>query len=571
MKRLFGQPILAALLLFLTMTGFLLHKNRFDFFDDDYGAFYSGRNFQFSDIKEYFNGNKLNDLTILPSNLQPIDKSFFGVTYRPATLLFYALECAIFNAQENFHAWPYFVVSVFLHALAVVLIFLAMSFFVSWLLAFLAAICFAFYPFMGIFIGRFSIQPFSLCLIFGLLCVGLFYRFSKTGNYLSLFLSSISFAIPLFMHEIVIGLPLWLFLLAFYEFSSVDKSKFRSGIKAFASTFPFFLIVMIYLGLRVWFFPPIFVTGLIFNPILVFTKLKIRFYDFVTLAIDLFGLSWIKPGNAILKSFLLISAALWVLILFIHSRRKALCTLLIFGFFILAWPSFLITHQARYLYVGMPFFLATIALCINQVDLESLTERVLKFSGFVFFVLTAVIGIFENRQLLSHALERFSLTRNALYDLANRENLFDQTIFFIGLPHEIFPFSGLEQALSIFGPEKYRDRKVIYEPLLNATCFFVNRIENKVPTENLLKMEVDGNECGLESLNREKIWINYSNPFGYTKKCSVGDIIKISIYSDQDQHGLRVSRILVSLNDQVIEQMPVFITWDYQNQRFIEV
>lgn len=572
----FGRWPLAGLVFCLVMVGFLWQRPGFYFFDDDYGAFYFGKNFKKTDLKAVFGSEKLNDLTILPSNLSNIPKSFFSVTYRPMALLLYALECKLFNTQQSTDAWPYFVTGVGLHAICAALVFLVLSFWIFWLLAFLAAICFAFYPFMGLFIGRFSIQPFSICFILGLLSVVLFYKFLRTKNYWFLLLSVLFFAVPLFVHELIITLPIWLFLLAFYKFSLDGKSVAKSFIDSILTILPFGLILLGYLVLREHLFPIDPSKARIFDPFFLFSrpfsfvsKLKIRFYDFVTLKIDLCGLSWIGSGHAKLKSFLLVFLAFWYSGLLFRAKKKSLCLLLTAGMFIAAWPCLLIMHQARYLYLALPFFLATIAICASDLTWNSLIDRLFKLSAFAFFIIISMIGFFENRSLFCHSFYRFQLAKKAIFELANDKNFFDKTILFIGLPHEVFPFSGLEQALSIFSPENQRDRKIIYEPLLNVSCFFVNRIENRIPEQNLLKIIINDSSCELETLDRDRIWINYANPFGQVRKCSISNFSNIQLFGDVQ--GLKACKIALKLRDDIMGKRLVFVTWDYEKKTFIEV
>lgn len=570
MKKFDLWRMVATVLIFcLVMAGFLWNRSSFYFFDDDYGAFYSGKNFKSSDFKDYFGSEKLNDLTILPSNLSDVSKSFFSVTYRPMALLLYAFECALFKATQKIDAWPYFVTGIALHAFSAALIFVVLSFWISLILAFLAAICFAFYPFMGLFIGRFSIQPFSICLILGLFCAVLFYRFLKSKNYLFLLFSGLLFSISIFVHEIIISLPIWLSMLAFYEFLQSKKTVFKSLASAFFATIPFFLILLFYLAFRIHLFPIDLTQTTIFDPISVFSKLAIRFYDFVTLKVDMCGLSWIGSGHALLKSGLLLIFAVWYSTLLFRAKRNVLCLLLTVGVFVLAWPSLLIMHQARYLYLALPLFLATIALCADGLRFNTFLDGFLKSSVYLFFIAISVIGFFENRSLFGHAFYRFKLAKEAISDLANREYFFDKTIFFIGVPHEIFPFSGLEQAISIFSPKDQQNRKIIYDPLVNVNCFFVNGIKNRIPEQNLLKIKIEGDSCSIESLDEDKIWMNYSNPFGQVRCCSVSNYVTF-LYSPGPQ-GTKAYLINLVLKDSIMEKQPVFVTWDYEKKRFVEV
>lgn len=563
------QMVATVLIFCLVLAGFLWNRSSFYFFDDDYGAFYSGKNFKSSDFKDYFGSEKLNDLTILPSNLSDVPKSFFSVTYRPMALLLYALECTLFNARQKIDAWPYFVTGIALHAFSAALIFVVLSFWISMILAFLAAICFAFYPFMGLFIGRFSIQPFSICFILGLFCAVLFYRFLKSKNYLFLLFSGLLFSISVFVHEIIISLPIWLALLAFYEFLQSKKTVFKSLVGVFFATILFFLILLFYLALRVHLFPIDMTQTTIFDPVSVFSRLVIRFYDFVTLKVDMCGLSWISSGHALLKSIMLLLFAVWYSTLLLRAKKNGLCLLLTVGVFVLAWPSLLIMHQARYLYLALPLFLATIALCADGLAFNSFLDGFLKSSVYLFFIAISVIGFFENRSLFGHAFYRFKLAKEAISDLANRENFFGRTIFFIGLPHEVFPFSGLEQALSIFSPKDQQNRKIIYEPFINVNCFLVNCIEKRIPEQNLLKIKASNQSCQLETTDKNRVWINYSNPFGLVRKCSTGSIVRTELYSNFD--GLKACKIAIKLNNSVIEKKPVFVTWDYEKKRFVEV
>lgn len=561
----FSRFLLAACLFTATFAGFITGKKNWYFGDDDYGAFYCGKKATVEKFKDYFTGKYTNEMTIMPTNMKEVPKSFYSATYRPVTLVFYALECLLLNAKESFSAWPYFLVSIGLHSLSVAMVFWALSFLTGLMLAFFTALAFAFYPFMGRCVGPFSFQPFSISLIFGLICIGLFYRYLNTKNLLWLIPSCLAFAIPLFMHEIIILLPVFLFCLAIYFFLCQESGIFGSLVKSFIVSVPFLAVVAAYIFLRKTAFPVDLNQTAIFDPIKMINRFQTRAFDFVTLKVDLTGISWIPAGHRLAKSVGIMAVFAWYVVLYLLCSKRWPSTLMTIGFFCLAWPSYLVTHQARYLYLALPFFLGSIAISARYIVADNIMKFLFKWSVPVVFCAASLVGFFENRTLMNAVAYRQGLAKRSFHELANDPKLFDKSIFFVGLPHEIFPYGGAAQAIWSFGPKSQDGRPVIYESLLNSKCFFVHNVRDKIPTQNLLRINIDGPTVSVSSSDPEKIWIHTANSFGVKTQPSVGTMVKASIY----HKGERAKKVVVKLSEKWSNQNLAFVTWDYEKSKFV--
>lgn len=607
----FSRSMLAIALMVLTCVGFMLGRKTWHFGSDDLGAFYSGKTHTLDKFDDYFNGQYTNEMTIMPTNMKGATKSFYSATYRPLTLVFYAIECLALKAQSSFDSWPYFVVSIALHAIGVAMVFWALSFLMGLFFAFFTALAFAFYPFMGRCIGPFSFQPYSVSLILGIICIGLFYRHLKTNNFFWLALSCAAFAVPLFMHEIIILLPLWLIFFAAYFYASQDSEsqvsvyaamipilpmclipffphkmvlfapiwlaiftiyffvfrRWKAGdiaFKAFLRALPFFLIGAGYLCARKIALPVDLSQVDIFDPIKMISRFGIRFYDFVTLKVDLLGLSWIPAGHRQIKSIGIMAVFGWYLILYFMTSKKWPSTLMTIGFFCLAWPSYLITHQARYLYLAMPMFLGSIAVCARYITADTMLKFFFKWSVPVVFCAVSVVGLLESRDQMDAADYRYGLATRSFSELANNQELFDKTIFFVGLPHEILPHSGAAQAIWMFGPEDQDGRPVAYDYLLNTKCFFVHNVRDKIPEQNMLKIRRDGDKISVVSTNPDKVWIHIANPLGAKAHASTGKVVESSIY----QKGQRAKKITIKLDEEWTGKNVAYVTWDYEKSKF---
>lgn len=555
---------LATSLIGLTILGFLSGKKDWQFGCDDFGAFYSGKTAQPKDFINYF-GYKTNDLTIMPTNMQDRPMSFFSVTYRPLTLAFYAFECWLLDAKKSFDAWPYFVVSIILHSLCVALFFWLLSFFVQQFLAFTAAALLAFYPFMGRCLGPFTFQPFSISLIFASIALALFLYFLKRKSQYLLWLSAFCFAIPLLMHELVITLPAWFFFIACFK-NYENKSNFLSAVgNAFLQILPFVFILCVYFGARLVLFPPSIGHTQIFNPWTVLFNLKIRFYDFVTLFIELFGLSFIKAGNCMLKLFALIVVVVWCSLLWIFSSNKKHAAIAAVGAGWFCWVSLLVMHQSRYLYLSLPLLLSFIAMSAEGIIANNLFKRLLKNSVPSFFLLLTVVGLFENRQLMAAFLVRQRLIAKELQALAINPHVQNKALFFVGVPCELFPGSGIAQAIWMYSAAKEDGKKVFHDEQLNTRSLFVNEPCYDIVAQNLLSITIKNNQINLTSLGPKQVWMFAANPFGRKAACTVGKVL----LQQTDKSGQKAYKVIVEIDSNINLNETKIVSWDYAKKNFI--
>lgn len=555
---------LAACLIGLTIFGFLFDKKDWQFGCDDFGAFYAGKTALPKDLISYF-GHKTNDLTIMPTNMQDRPMSFFAVTYRPLTLVFYAFECWLLNAKKSFDAWPYFVVSIILHSLCVALFFWLLSCFVQQFLAFIAAVLFAFYPFMGRCLGPFTFQPFSVSLIFASIALALFLYFLKRRSQYLLWLSAFCFAIPLLMHELVITLPAWFFFIAYFNNDENKSNFFSAACKAFLQILPFLLVLCGYFCARFILFPPSMGHTQIFNPWTVLLNLKIRFYDFVTLFIELFGLSFIKAGNCMLKLFALIAVTVWCFLLWIFSSNKKHAAIAAVGAGWFCWASLLVMHQSRYLYLSLPLLLACIVMSAEGIIANNFFKRLLKNSVPGFLLLLAIVGLFENRKLMATFLVRQRLIVGELQALAINPRVQGKALFFVGVPCELFPGSGIAQAIWMYSAAREDGKPVFHDELLNTRSLFVNEPCYDVVAQNLLSITIKNNQINLTSLGPKRVWMFAANPFGRKAACTVGKVL----LQQTEGTGQKAYKIIVEIDSNINFDATKIVSWDYAKKKFI--
>ncbi|MFC1854334.1 hypothetical protein ACFLY6_00495 [Candidatus Dependentiae bacterium] len=529
------------------------------FFDDDYGAVHAGSIKSVSDIADFFTTNP-NDRSILPSNMRDdTEWTFFGVMYRPLALVMYAAEVYFFG-PNNPHA--YFLVSMALHSACGALLFYILSLIMPLLFAFFGSMVFVVYPMMGMFIGRFVMQTYSVAFLGLGLSILFLRRFFNEKRVFWYIFSILCFAIVLFVHEATIVFPVWLFcMLPFYFDSDIWPIK-KNVVKSLFVSMPYFGVVAINLFFRLLVYPLASNSDyMLLRPLDFLHRLSFRFFDLVTLVVDALGLSFVPGGNRFSKSLLVLAVLSWILYVFVKSNRKRDMIFIGSGFLFFSWPAILITHQARYLYLGIPFLVAAVGLGMASVRRFKWYENRMIFCGYWITILVAgFIFCMESTK----ARERYFVSvDNVFKALAEDKRLLGRPICFVGVPKELIPCPGAAQAVWIY--RKDDADPVYHDPQMNVCCKEIHTAleELKVPSDAKIDISIDGKKVRISIDTPEKIWICTHDPFGRKFSFTMGTLEVL-----KSKNG-RAFDVLITISEKWYSPEMAFVTWDFENNFFM--
>lgn len=529
------------------------------FANDDFAIIYSAKHIGLSGIKSYFTSLP-NDKLVLPTHdKKESSMSFLSVSYRPLMMVIYALEYPIFG--DNAHS--YFLLSIFLHALASALLVLVFSLFTTPLSSTALAILFGFYPFMTKCVGRIALQSYSLTLIFLILAFLALKKAIDSDRLGFLALAGLLFSIPMFIHEQVVLFPAWIALASFYYIFSTKKPGFQKGLwQTIKFVWPFFAVVFFYLGLRLFMFGFSSQGNGVFDPAQILAKFKTRKLDLLTFVTDTFGLNVFPPNSPFLKGFLLIMATALSLTAFAVCSHKFLVLMLACGFFSLSWPSILLKHESRYIYIALPFLLCALAVCLeslrhSKTNFEILLRKALKGAP----ILLALVGLFECRRNISAFSSFFGPSTKAIEKFVKNLDGKTQSLFFVGVPKDYIRRFGVAQAVWFFSPPGSGQPEVHFDEYLNVLCNKTDSVYNSVPNQEMVKIKINGQQLELESLDPELAWFETSGPFNNRFDCLIG---KLESVEDFDER--RAKKVSVNV-DQVDLSQATLVSWNFKKQQ----
>lgn len=534
--RYFKKFSLALLVGGLIFAIFVAPRTSWNFLGDDFCAVYAGKRGCALGLGQFWTDYS-NEQTTFPSNVQK-QASFLSVMFRPLTLTLYAAQYFLFGHNS---AWPYFLVAIFLHCLAAGLLFLLLCTWFDLSMAFLLALCVGCYPLMGRFVGRLSIDSYSVCFIILMLCTFLLHKHLEKISFWPLIFVCGLFLTGLLCNEILLPMPLLYFLPILF----VDQSSCRHW-RYFYFFCALMLAVVFYLLLRLYFYPLVLTDNALLG--CSSTTLTERFYYLLTLLTDTFALTSFSEGNRCIKSLGVTFFGLILTVGFAFSDQKKLLLGLLFAFCIAAWPCIIFYHAHRYLYFSTPIFLVALAICARVIFGNFVTHAL--------FLILILVGIFEcNRSLW--AFEQQALQSSKIAKSVAR--FMDQNnvaICFALMSMEIFPGWGSAQAVWLYAK---KELPVFYDKRLNTQSNFNNNVYCKIPDENLFTLDFDDSTIKIEALFPDKIWLfdciknkQTNVPFG------LGLAEKICTRED----GM-LSGIQIKVAAKFLQQPLAIAFWDY--------
>lgn len=528
--------------------GFVLPRQNWFFFGDDYGAIYAGQKGCRTGVGQFFK-SYTNEATALPSNFEGKKNSFFSTDYRPFLLIIYSIEYFFFGDQS---AWPYFLIAILFHALSAALLFLLFSQCFWTTTSFLMAICFGFYPIMGRFIGRLSIQSYSINLILAILCILFFLKYFEKGKAYFLVLGGLIFAISVFVIENLFFMPVMFFLPVL--FCQVDRTRCFRCIK-FGLALSMGSLAYIFAKFLAF---PIFGEQTSFAFV---RPTKLVLANWLTLATDTFAMTGIPEGNALLKLFILIFFVSILAFGFLISQRKRNYIGLFFAFILVCWPAIIFQHGHRYLYFSTPIFLFALALAFDDLRRKISDKFFACFRGFI-FGLIMFAGFVECNESLCAFEVKAGFTQKNLKLISKKLDEAERGAILVAMPSELFPLSCIAQAIWLFsGIEK----PIFYDNGLNCQSTTNNTVYFWPKKENLVDLDFKNNVLTLSTRNSEKLWFGKSAHNGrIDTRFGIGQILDLGVDGQN-----KLKSIKVKISREIIAQKPIFVSWDYEKSRVL--
>lgn len=425
---------------------------RIGFHSDDYGFIYNGTFHSIQDIKRIFsNGDMISNADGLWDSSSPLHKpSFFESLYRPLLLLIMGSEHRIWGLNPyRFH-----LTHTGLHTIMTLLLLNIIACFSSLWIALPIALFFGFHSSLkDYFFWQCYIQNTCEALVGFFLVVAFFtwyYRRSRVGLIISLGL----FFIILLLRETLIIFPVLVALWYLYNTSS-DAPILSSLLKGCKAGLLFFLSILAYLSLRLWAQPLSFDIKNLgikhFNetPGSSWQHLKLIAGDRLTWLMDLIGLKWLANGTALLKGSALLLLFLAIFYGWQKTPYKVPALISMTAILLTSWPSLLLVHCSRYLYLPVYFFSLTIGFLAAGLSIQK------KIIVGTLFLVYACLQTSITVPCLTDWCIRTGEEQRLLKEIAEKSNGLgnQESLMVIGLPSRLFG-TGSRAGIKLLGGEQ---------------------------------------------------------------------------------------------------------------------
>lgn len=533
------HTVLIALIVFFSLG---LSIKNWGFKTDDFSNLYHTAQIENAhDLLELFNDKSI-ETFCYPSGSTPPPSSFLSGLYRPMSFIYYWPQYYFFGASP----YGYYLVTIALHTLNSALLFLLFLLFVAYGLAFLGALYFAFHPSLHNWLGWISAQTYQTELFVLLLLIFCLRCFFDTQQKIFYLLSLILFACNLLLKEATIFMPLWIIPASYLYLSAKTQNSTLTMLKkSFYTSLGFCFVSASYLATRalVFGFTPTGGTGNLTFELSwtsFITRQKARIFDFVSYVSDMIGLCWLPGNHQLLKGVLILSVCISLFILLIHNKNKLLIIFLYGSMLLFSWPALLMHYQPRYSYLGIPFFILAVIVSINSCDIKF--SRITKFmSTFGFIILLGYNMLFLEHTLKARACALQSVTKS-FTTLLKDQHIQKKPLYFFGLPHHWFAMCVAQAIWFLSGDDQH---PVYHHGIVVEVDGFHNYLHSPKTNHHYLTIKPTSNGFTLTTSNIDKLWFCNRN----------------LIEKQSTQH--------LTINQNILDQQPVFITWDYVYERFI--
>lgn len=514
----------------------MIWSSRFSTMQEFWALFIKGKN----GVGLYFPSNYLSDL----ADCRPFLNTLHSF-YRPLTLMLFGIQLNFFGANP----YPYFFIMMLFHACnSVLLWYIVYTLQRSYLWATWAALFFAFHLSYWGWIGWIAAQPYTVSLCLLLLATISFVTYLKQGLQRYNIGACVLYGLSVFLFEFTFVFPIFISSLWFVSAHlQLPKTTWFSYTK---KTVGLWLTAFLFLGVRHIVCASGSNTSVNVSSQLVnfLSWMTTRKADVISFLVDISNISFIPGGNQALKGSLILMIIMAFTYLFVHSKHKTLVLFCILNMVIFLWPALLKQYTLRYLYYALPFFCLGLALLLSELEqrLAYQWQRVCLIS--MCFGIIIANAYFVTLQLKDRQYE-LCMKADALNALITNPAIKGRVLCFVGLPKNPFA-SGLAQHVWMLGIN--RDLPIFYDP----STFVVQPTGVKNTDLSIIKTP---NGFAATSHNKQQVWWPR---FG-------GENMRLGkkIVLDQDEVG--VYAFTYELNDAIVQLKPLFVTWDFEQNKFI--
>ena len=506
------------------------------FHSDDYGFLYNGSYQSPADIKRIFsNGDMIDNAnSMLEQETSKRKSSFTEALYRPLLLVVMGTERALFGLD----AYKFHLVHTALHTSTTLALFNVIVMLSSPLAALPVALFFGLhtslkdYFFWQCYIQNTLEAALLCCLIF------LFIIWRRRQSTTALCASLALFFVTLLLRETLLILPaivgLWLFI---EQSQSSLLQRLRSSLKTGAL---FCIPILGYFLLRLWAHPFSISTSKFGikhfsnQPQGFFHLAQGKFFDLLTWLIDLIGLKWLPAKSSCIKLFALTLLTAFILYAWHKNPYKKFLLISAASCLLFSWPSILLVHCSRYLYLPVLFFAFFIGLLT-----KSLTRRELTIFACIGLCFAINQGLVTNQRLTQwvhqtaietgYIQQLTTLTNNALHTIA------------IGHPLRLIG-TGTPAALKLYGIKNSASYTRML-PFYDAWEF---------GDTGTLNYQRNNNELTVSSSTPETLWIPLH---------AISPLTNSGNYTINNQHADKVYSITLTLHADTLKNNQ-FIGWN---------
>ncbi len=599
--------------------------------DDFSNLYHTSQVKSINDIFTLFNEKSI-ETFCYGSGAQVPPSSFLSGLYRPLSFIYYLPQYYFFGTSP----YGYYLVTIMLHGLNSILLFLLFLLFVPYALALMGALWFGFHPSLHNWLGWISAQTYQTELFVLLLLFFSCKKFLDTKKNQFYILTLFLFALNLWLKEATFMLPLWIIPASYLylRFLRIPKDISRDPMvrdgathllttngsnntahpeepagrleglttntsKSLLLSMGFWFISISYFATRALVFG-FASSGNAGN--LTFelswtsfiTRQKARLFDFVSYISDLLGLCWLPNNNQLLKGFIIASITLSLLALFYTSNKKRLLLFLYASTLLFSWPALLMHYQPRYIYLAIPFFTLAVLVSFDKLrtsgrklrtsgrKLRTSVHRKLfttynnyattttnpnpatarpelstarpelvegyerKIQNQPMFMLLASILIIYNALFLIKTLktreQALHKVTSSFTDLLRDNRIQKKPLYFFALPHHWFAMCVAQAVWFLSGKDHY---PVYHNGVIIEVAEFYSYLHSPVTDKPYLKITPTPDGFLLQSLDINRLWLCDRQP------------------------PLKKDTLHVIINQSILNQNPIFITWDYQRAQFI--
>lgn len=524
------------------------------FWRDDYGFAYEGSRFSsWSAIKPSFT-TVIGRVVLSSNEIEEHKTGFFLGAYRPLAAIMQSFEARL--AGQN-HQYYTYLISIALFAMAMSVLFYLFSLVASIPLAVLATLFCAFHASINTWLGMLSMQAYILAVLFLGLLLLLIKKAVDNDCYRYLVPAGALFFIHLLMHEWFLILPWWL-AIAIPLYQKRWQSKLGNTHMPVVIVLLFLSLSIGYLAIKcaLFSFPP----GSSGAVIGMWTRIieKIHNYEFVSLAVHIAGINWLKEGTVIAKSLLLLLMGSAWLILLVRSPYRAEMMVFMVGAGLFVWPMFVYYFMARYAYLSALFVVASFLIGVRDVIIP---QRIFATCLMIF----AILGLSYNISSLRALSKRSVLADEQLRNLSSAIQFWPtgKTLVLAGVPEEWFPSGGTAQALWWYSGRSDIPVCVHWRLQTRSTISFEEPEALYIPRVNLLEIsQPQVGQIYMKSKEPERLWFyGVGNRF-----CSLGE--RVVQQHSMTPYGSRSYEITFKLDDRWTRNGFAVATWNFKKQQF---